>query len=74
MLGIGGAVGIVGMLGIGGAVGIVGMLGIGGAVGIGGIELLAFVIMSEALAAASCVCFARLSNPSFIAEDTESAS
>jgi hypothetical protein len=64
-------VGIVGIVGIGGAVGIV---GIGGAVGIAGIELRALFIISEALAAASCVCFARLSNPCFIEEETVSAS
>ena len=49
------------------------MFGIGGAVGIAGIELRALFIISEALDAASCVCFARLSNPCFIEEDTESA-
>jgi hypothetical protein len=52
----------------------VGIVGIGGAVGIAGIELRALFIMSEALAAASCVCFARLSNPCFIEEETVSAS
>jgi hypothetical protein len=56
-----------------GIFGIVGMFGIGGAVGIAGIELRALFIISEALDAASCVCFARLSNPCFIEEDTESA-
>jgi len=51
-------------------VGIVGGEGSFGTVGIVGTELLAFEIISVPLEAASRVCFARLSNPSFIEEDT----